>query len=205
MRSRSEPSSGDFVTRLTRSEHASELGAWRMAFLAPTKRLEPFVTRLNVYRESGVAFTRRTEPPSGLATLVFNLGEELRVEHPARTLHAYRAGGAFYTGISSVSAITETDRAQQGAQAMLTPLGARLLVDFPLAEIGDALIDPADLFGALARETIGRLMESNSEEARLALLEEAMAQRLAKARRPPPADLAFTARRLLASEGRLAV
>ncbi len=88
---------------------------------------------------------------------------------------------------------------------MLTPLGARLVVGFPLAEIGDALIDPTDLFGALAQETIGRLMESNSEEARLALLEEAMARQLAKARRPPPADLAFAAQRLQASERRLAV
>ena len=195
----------DFVARLRRSEHASEHGAWRMASLAPTKPLKPLVTRFNAYRESETAFTRRAEPPSGLATLVFNLGEELRVEHPAKTLHAYGAGGAFYTGISSVSAITETDRARQGAQAMLTPLGARLLVDFPLGEIGDALIDPADLFGALARKTIGRLMESDSEEAQLAVLEEATVQRLAKARRPPPADLAFAAQRLQRSEGRLAI
>ena len=205
MLSNSETALEDFAGRLTRSGHASEQGAWRMAFLAPTERLKPCVTRFNAYRESGTAFTRRAEPPSGLATLVFNLGEELRVEHPVKTLHAYGAGGAFYTGISSTTAITETDRAQQGAQVMLTPLGARLLVDFPLAEIGDALIDPSDLFGALARETIGRLMESNSEEARLALLEQAMAHRLAKARRPPPADLAFAAQRLQASEGRLRV
>jgi hypothetical protein len=41
--------------------------------------------------------------------------------------------------VSSITAVTETDRAQEGAQAMLTPLGARLLVGFPLAEIGDRL------------------------------------------------------------------
>jgi AraC-like DNA-binding protein len=176
-----------------------------MAFLAPTERLKPLVTRFNAYRERDTAFTRRAEPPSGLATLVFNLGEELRIEHPAKTLHTYGAGGAFYTGISSRTAVTETDRAQQGAQAMLTPLGARLLADFPLAEIGDALIDPTDIFGALARQTIERLMESNSEEARLAVLEGALARRLAMARRPPPADLVFAAARLQASEGRLRV
>ncbi|HLW93534.1 MAG TPA: hypothetical protein VKS78_19835, partial [Roseiarcus sp.] len=77
-----------------------------MAFLAPTDELAPFVARFNVYRESDTSFTRRTEPPNGLATLVFNLGEELRVEHPAKTLHAYGAGGAFYTGVSSVYAVT---------------------------------------------------------------------------------------------------
>ncbi|HLJ71840.1 MAG TPA: AraC family transcriptional regulator [Roseiarcus sp.] len=176
-----------------------------MAFLEPDVRFAPYVARLNVYRERDTAFTRRAEPPSGLATLVFNLGAELRVEHPVKTFNAYGAGGAFYTGISSTFAITETDRAQEGAQAMLTPLGARLLVDFPLAEIGDRLIDPADLFGAAARATIGRLMACNSEEARLAILEAAMAERLERARRPPPADLAFAAQRLQASGGRLSV
>jgi AraC-like DNA-binding protein len=158
-----------------------------------------------VYRERDTSFARRTEPPSGLATIVFNLGEELRVEHPVKTVNAYGAGSGFYTGVSSAFAITETDRAQEGAQAMLTPLGARLLVDFPLGEIGDVLTDPVDLFGALARETVGRLMESNSEEARLALLEAALSQRLANARRPPPPDLAFAAGRLQASGGRLSV
>jgi AraC-like DNA-binding protein len=150
-----------------------------MAFLAPSENLAPYVTRFNAYRERDTAFTRRSEPPSGLATLVFNLGEELRVEHPIQTHHAYGAGGAFYTGVSNTYAITETDRAQEGAQIMLTPLGARLLLDFPLSEIGDPLIDPIDLFGALARETIARLQESNSEEGRLAIMERAIEPRLA--------------------------
>jgi AraC-like DNA-binding protein len=192
-------------SRVLRVEHASEQGAWRMAFLAPDARLAPFVTRFNVYRERDTAFTRRAEPPSGLATLVFNLGAELRVEHPAKTCHIFGAGGAFYTGVSSVTAVTETDRAQEGAQAMLTPLGARLLVGFPLAEIGDHLIDPNDLFGALAREIIDRLIECNSEEGRLALLQHAMERRLAAPHRALPDDLVFAARRVQASGGRIAV
>jgi AraC-like DNA-binding protein len=176
-----------------------------MAFLTPTENFAPFIARLNVYRERDTAFSRRCEPPSGLATLVFNLGEELRVEHPAKTIHAYGAGGAFYSGVSSVYAVTETDRAQRGAQAMLTPLGARLFVGFPLAEIGDKLIDPIDLFGASAHEMCERLMESNSEERRLAILDAAMTRRLATPRRTLPDDLVFAARRLQASGGRIAV
>jgi hypothetical protein len=45
---------------------------------------------------------------------------------------------------------------------MLTPLGAPRLIGFPLAEAGGRLIDPADLFGSAARETIERLQETNS-------------------------------------------
>src|SRR5579862_8474943 len=105
----------DFASRITRADHASEHGAWGMAFLRPENSLRPFVTRFNAYRERDTAFARRSEPPNGLATIVFNLGEELRVEHPAKVLHAYGAGGAFYTGVSATYAVTETDGAQQGA------------------------------------------------------------------------------------------
>ena len=138
----------DLASRTRSIAHESAQGSWRMAFLAPAENLTPFVQRFNAYAERDTGFARRREPPSGLATLVFNLGEELRVEHPADRLTAYRAGGAFYTGLSSVYAVTETDRAQEGAQVVLTPLGARRLLGFPLSEVGDQLIDPADLFAA---------------------------------------------------------
>jgi AraC-like DNA-binding protein len=176
-----------------------------MAFLQPTEWAAPFVTRFNAYHERGTAFTRRCEPPSGLATLVFNLGEELRVEHPAETHNAYGAGEAFYTGVSTRYAVTETDRAQAGAQAMLTPLGARLLLGFPLSEVSDFMIDPKDLFGGLAGETQERLQECNAEEGRLAVLEAMIERRLARADRRPASDLVHAARRLQASGGRIVI
>src|SRR3984893_6248194 len=127
--------------RVTVVEHASEQGAWRMEFLAPTDLLVPFVRRFSAYAEHDTGFVRRRELPSGLATLVFNLGQELRVEHPPRIRTAYPAGSAFFAGVSSTYAVTETDCSQEGAQVMLTPLGARLLLGFTLDEGGDRLID----------------------------------------------------------------
>ena len=82
-----------------------------------------------------------------------------------KTSTTYRAGTAFYSGMSATHAVTETDRSQQGAKVMLTPLGARRLLGFPLDEIGDRLIDPCDLFGAAAREMAERLQETNSSGA----------------------------------------
>ena len=122
----------ELASRTAVAEHASQLGAWRMEFLAPTARLAPFVRRFNAYAERDTQFARRRELPSCLATLVFNLGQDLRVEHPLKTRTTYRAGTAFYSGLSSTYAVTETDRAQEGAQVMLTPLGARRLIGFPL-------------------------------------------------------------------------
>jgi hypothetical protein len=87
--------------RIAVVEHASEQGFWRIDCLAPADRLVPFVRRFNVYAEDETGFVRRRELPSGLATLVFNLGQELRVEHPAGTRTAYPAGSAFFAGLSS--------------------------------------------------------------------------------------------------------
>jgi AraC-like DNA-binding protein len=193
------------ASRIMVVEHESGQGAWRMEFLAPTDNLAPFVRRFNAYAERDTGFVRRREPPSGLATLVFNLGDDLRVEHPASTRTAYPAGTAFYTGLSSTCAITETDRSQEGAQVMLTPLGARRLVGAPLDEIGDRLIDPADLFGAAASEMIDRLQEAPSHTDRLAILEQEMTRRLALSGSPLPRDLAWAMRRLESSRGRVAV
>ena len=175
----------DRAARTAVAEHVSPLGSWRMEFLAPAAPLAPFVRRFNAYAERDTGFLRRRELPSPLATLVFNLGSDLRVEHPSGTSTTYRAGAAFYSGMSSTYAVTETDHAQEGAQVMLTTLGARRLIGFPLDEAGDQLIDPGDLFGAAARDLATRLQETHSPAGRLAILEEEMTRRLALSRAEP--------------------
>jgi AraC-like DNA-binding protein len=190
--------------RITVVEHASEQGSWRMDFLAPVAPIVPFVRRFNAYAEHETGFFRRRELPSGLATLVFNLGEELRVEHPAGTRTAYPTGTSFFAGVTSTYAVTETDRSQEGAQVMLTPLGARLLLGFPLDEVGDRLINPVDLLGAAAQETIERLQEATSHAGRLAILEEEIA-RLGLSVSGLPRGLVWALRRLQTSAGRVGV
>jgi AraC-like DNA-binding protein len=190
--------------RITVVEHASEQGFWRMDFLAPADRTAPFVRRFNAYAEHETGFVRRRELPSGLATLVFNLGQELRVEHPVGTRTAYPAGTAFFAGVSSAYAVTETDRSQEGAQVMLTPLGARALLGFPLDEVGERLIDPVDLFGAAARETIERLQEATSHADRLAILEQEIAS-LGPSVSDLPCGLVWALQRLEANAGQVGV
>ncbi len=195
----------DSANRIKVTAHASERGTWRMAFLAPAAPMAPFVRQCNAYAEHNTEFLRRRELPSGLAVLVFNLGHELRVEHPHETQTAFAVGSAFYSGPSATYAVTETDGAQQGAQVMLTLSGARRLLGRPLGDIGDRLTDPADLLGAAtAREITGLLMEAQSQAHRLAILEQAMASRFA----PGPAaprDLEWAWTRLQSSAGRVRI
>src|SRR5271168_5093731 len=66
--------------RIRTVEHESARGSWRMQFMHPRPDTAPFVDRFCVYSECNTEFHRRREPPAGLATLVFNLGPQLRVE-----------------------------------------------------------------------------------------------------------------------------
>jgi AraC-like DNA-binding protein len=175
-----------------------------MEFPAPTARLAPFVTRFDAYSEHGTSFVRRREVPSPFATLVFNLGVELRVEHPLTARASYLAGGAFYTGVSGTYAVTETDGAQEGAQVMLTALGARLLLGFPLGEIGDQLVHPREFIGsAAARNLTESLQEANSHALRLARLEREVSQRIALSRHAPARDLVWALERLARPRARV--
>ena len=167
---------------LTISQHAGEFGAWRVARLAPPSSLAPFVGSLFAYEDHATSFQRRRELPDGQATLIFNLGADLGVELRPGAKSVFRAGQSFYSGAGEHFVVTETNGAQTGAQVMLTLLGARQLAGVPLAEFGDAFVDPADALGIAASELSEQLAGANSPEARLAMLRRAIEARLLRSR-----------------------
>jgi hypothetical protein len=59
------------------------------------------VRQFNAYAERDTQFVRRRELPTGAAVLWFNLGPELRVEHPLNTQTAFAEGTGFYSGPSA--------------------------------------------------------------------------------------------------------
>ncbi|MBV8458213.1 MAG: AraC family transcriptional regulator, partial [Acetobacteraceae bacterium] len=150
-------------------------------------------------------FVRRRELPTGAAALGFNLGPELRVEHPLNTRTEFAEGTGFYSGPSASHVVTETDGAQTGAMVMLTLPGARRLLGRPLGELGDRLTDPADVLGpGVVGEMTGRLTEARSEGERVAILEQAVARRFADGR-GAPRELEWAWQRLEASAGRVQI
>ncbi len=188
---------------LSVSEHASESGSWRIASLAPAEHLAPYVDALYAYDERDTAFRRRRELPDGSAVLVFNLGKDLRVEHPAGALSAFGEGRGFFSGASSTYAVTETDGSQTGAQIKFSLLGARLFLRRPLDELGDALVDPSQAFGRDAAELGHRLADALSQEERLQLLSRAVELRLGSTKAIAP-EIAFAFRRLSRADVRIA-
>jgi hypothetical protein len=180
--------------RIRTVEHESAKGSWRMQFMHPRPDTAPLVDRFCAYSECNTEFHRRREPPARLATLLFNLGPELRVELADGSRGTYGAGDAFFAGPSETYAITETDCAQRGVQVSLTPLGARRLLGFPLYEVRDRLIDPTEFFGQSARRTMERLREADAPERRLAIIEQEMELALARPSRPVACDLVWAMR-----------
>ena len=104
------------IGRVSIASHASTEEIWRIASLSLERRLAPFVRRLHAYGERQTRFTRRRELPNGLATLVLNLGAELRIEHPLKVRAAFSAGTGFYSGPSTTYAGLG-DRWQSGRRA----------------------------------------------------------------------------------------
>ena len=64
----------------------------------------PYERRLNACAENETRFVRRRELPPGLATLVFNLGQELCVEHHAGIRAAYPAGTPIPIAVGTAAA-----------------------------------------------------------------------------------------------------
>ena len=152
-----------------------------MDSLVPSATLGPFMRRATAYTVQGAGLSRQRELPNGSAVLVFNLGSELRVEDAAGKPHRFPHPTAFYSGPSDRYVVTETDGAQEGMVVELTLPGARRLLGRPLNELRDRMISLADLLGPRADEILGRIVDTPSPAARLALLEAAIEARIADA------------------------
>ena len=176
-------------------EHASETGAWRISSLAPNDALAPYAHAFHAYEERDTAFRRRRELPDGSAVLVFNLGEELRVEHSVGCVRAFGEGDGLLSGASATYVVTETHGAQAGAQIKFSLLGARLFFGRQLGELGDALIDPLKAMGRSAAELRDRLADAPTQDQRVELLVRAVERRLAEPNGVAP-RLAFAFSRL---------
>jgi AraC-like DNA-binding protein len=184
-------------------EHASETGSWKISSLAPNSALAPYAVAFNAYEERGMSFHRRRELPDGLAVLLFNLGKELRVEHPVGAPRVFAEGQGLYSGASVTYVVTETKGEQTGAQIKFSLLGARLFLGRPLEAFGDALVDPREVLGRSAAELRDRLANARSHEDRLALLAQSVARRLRQPDNLAPA-LAFAFSRLSRADLRIA-
>ena len=120
----------------------------------------------------------------------------------------YRLDGepfeTFVGGLSDRPVLTEFVGDAGGVQVDLTPLGARRVLGLPMDELTNRVVALDDVLGRRARELAERLREAPGWPERFALLDTALARRVADGPQPAP-EVAWTYRQLARADGRLAV
>jgi AraC-like DNA-binding protein len=162
-----------------------------MVFGRPAAVLRGDVLGYCGYRERTGPLARR-EVANPAAVLIVSLGPRITV--------AGRTFTSFAAGVSDAPVITEHDGIQDGVQVDLSPLAAGRLLGVPMRELANEVVDLDALLGRAAGELAERLWEASGWESRFALLDAALAARLAAAP-PPPGGVAHAWRRLTASAG----
>ena len=99
---------------------------------------------------------------------------------------------------------TEHPGVSRGVQVDLTPLGARMLLGHPMADLARRAVDLDDLIGAEGRRLVDRLVDAGAWDERVAIVDRFVARRLERARRPA-GDVEWAWRRLERSRGRVSV
>jgi AraC-like DNA-binding protein len=145
--------------------------------------------------EDGAPVSRR-ELPGGRVVLVISFGPQMDIDG--------RRFGSFVAGVHDAPTLTEHDGLGHGVEVYFTPLGARRFLGMPMRELTGRVVELEDLLGPKAHELAERLHEERGWPAWLALLERVVAGRVVEAE-PPPVGLEWAWRRLLDTDGAVAI
>jgi AraC-like DNA-binding protein len=183
------------VASLKRYEY--ERGWMEVASRLPRPELARHVRRYWGILERATAPVRRREVPSQDIVTILSFGPSIRVNDAPRT--------SFVAGLADSSVVTEHGGDSHGIEVNFTPLGARMILGFPMHVFANEVVPFEDVWGRRATaELLERLHAAPDWDARFDLLEALLTARLARATAPPAAvDWAW--RRLVHEHGRLAV
>lgn len=156
------------------------------------------------YVEPGPAHIRRREVPSGLVPLILTLGQPVWLIEAPRSAGRAELHGSFVAGLHDGPALVESIGPSVGIQINLTPPGAYGLLGLPLDTLANRSVDLAAVVGSSALQFIEQLVELSSWEARFALLDRYLLNRLARAIEPSGA-VVWALGRIEQTGGRLSI
>ncbi|MER7460719.1 helix-turn-helix domain-containing protein [Micromonospora sp. NPDC126480] len=175
-----------------------------MVFGVPEARLRPFVDHYLGYRETAPAPLVRRQAAGAFVVLILGWGDPLDVVDPRMPARGATGVTSFVAGPYDGWCATSTQGVGTGVELILTPVAARRLLGLPLGELTNRAV-AVDL---LADPWLARLRDRLAEEAtwsaRFALLDRAVAGRLAETA-PLGHRLGHAWHRLARSAGRVGV
>jgi AraC-like DNA-binding protein len=175
----------------------------------PRAALLPYVAWCTGYRQAGVGPAVHRGLPSPWLTMIVTLDDPLVIaRHPdprqPASVHDFLLGG-----LHTAPALVTHDGRQSGIQLALTPLGARVLLGLPAAELASIDVEAADVLGRLAGEVRERVLAAPDWPGRFAVLEEVLAGRLRAAQASgspvPRPEVSYAWDRLQRSRGAVSV
>jgi AraC-like DNA-binding protein len=154
---------------------------------APHPALAGAVLRYTGYAERAPRPVRFRELPCTSVPLIIDLhagwrvGDARRPDRPAERL------GSFVAGLTDGPVTVEHGGSARCLQVDLAPLAARRLLGLPMDELANRSVALEDVLGPAAGELVARAHEAPAWEDRFALLDRALAARLAGAPAADPA------------------
>ena len=143
----------------------------------PGEALRPLVAWCTGYRQAGIEPAAHRGLPSPWLTMIVTLDEPLAIaRHPdpgqPASTHDFLLGG-----LHTTPALIRHEGSQSGIQLALSPLGARVLLGMPAAELASIDVEAADVLGRLAGEVRERVLAAPGWAGRFAVLEDLLAGR----------------------------
>lgn len=169
--------------------HDDGVNAWRMAHYAPSAPVAGVIRGYCDYAERTGGFTTRRELPNAEAVLLVNLGDPIALVGGDGAPLSLGPGEAFVAGTHLRTALSRSNGAQRGVHVFLPLESLRRLLGLPMRELVDRVVPLDALLGAGARRLGEALAEASGADARMALLDRAMAERLARVTPLRAADL----------------
>jgi AraC-like DNA-binding protein len=185
------------------AEHRSELGQWQTAQRPADPRLRAYVHGYFASSSRLRTPVQERHVPSTEVPLLLNFGA------PHRRLDAVGSGewtardGAWVVGLHNRHQLTRAVGERHFMVVRFTPMGAHLFLGLPMHLIANEAVDLELIDPALARVLVSRVGVAGSWTDRFAAMESLIAERIAEA--VIPAAIGFAWRRLVATDGRIAL
>ncbi|MGS2615191.1 helix-turn-helix domain-containing protein [Micromonospora sp. LZ34] len=170
----------------------------------PDARLRPFVDRYVGYRERADVPLVRREVAGAFVVVVLGWRAPLDVVDPRDAARGAHRVDSFVAGTFDGPCTTRLVGVGEGVELLLAPLAARRVLGLPLVELTNRAVGVGQLPGGWLDRLRVRVATAGDWPARFALLDAALAARLA-ATEPVDPRLAWAWRRLADTGGRVAV
>jgi methylphosphotriester-DNA--protein-cysteine methyltransferase len=163
--------------------------------------LAAHVAHIASYREDIPAGQERIERvlPDGAVHLIFHLGDEPPMAEAAR------AGLAGVAGASASPTVLRFRGQVAGLSVSLRPGAIAALLGIPAGEITNTVVALDDLWGPAATPLIAQLQDARTDEARVAIVQATLRQRLQAGRKPAASPAAHAAQLIATSGGQRAL